>query len=376
MRDLVQRTRDRLEILQSLWAAAIVTAALTIGLNVLLAAAGWALPGWLDPAQGFVVFAIVSGAGFLLAREHRSERLRRAAAAATALLEAELGVWVPTGPISHVTLRTLARAARRHELPEKISPALGGGALGARIQEDVDEFERATSHDAGELSPPRANALVRDVIRRGAELTVAADSYNSRAMELLGSGMQWDVEGRHKKLEPDAKSLSVPLLATVDAAEDLEELANPKGAHLADQERDRLDDERRSVERGLQTAAAAAAEQLGDAVQPGVPVATMSREDVAAWRQRIGEAQRAFQAPVAGRGFEMHPISHRAWVATNDAVLDVDRELTDLQERLRTGDTGRAIETCREVDRKLGRLGDAIKWLREIQLDSPPRAAG
>lgn len=91
--DLKKGIRDRLEVLQNLWAAALATAALTIALNAALAALGWALPAWLDPAQGFVVFAIVSGVGFLLVREHYRERLMRTAAAATNLLDGDLAPW-------------------------------------------------------------------------------------------------------------------------------------------------------------------------------------------------------------------------------------------------------------------------------------------
>src|SRR5439155_3102691 len=251
--------------------------------NLTLAAGSWALPGWLDPAQGFVVFAIVSGVGFLLAREHRSERIRHTAAAATTLLEAELAVWLPTGPISHVTLRTLARAARRHKLPETIGPSLGMVPVGRRIQDHLDEFERATSHDAGELSPPRANVLVRDVLRRGAELTTAADVYSARAMELLGSELRWDTAARHAKLEKDGADLSTSLLATVDAGEGLEELANAKAARAAAEERNHLEAERMDLERGLQVTAAGAAAELERAVQPGAAIDTMTGDDVGAW---------------------------------------------------------------------------------------------
>lgn len=206
------------------------------------------------------------------------------------------------------------------------------------------------------------------------KLVLAADAYSRRSSELLGSAIRYDIEGRHSQLAPDASDLAVPLLATVEAAEGLEELADARSALAAAEERDRLAAARAARERELQAVAARAAEQLERDVQPGGPIDAMRREDVEAWRQRIAEAQRAFQAPLAGRGLEMHPISHRAWVATNDAVLDVDRDLTDLQERLRTGDLQRTGETRRDIENKLGRLSAAIAWLREIKLADPPTA--
>ena len=87
-----------------------------------------------------------------------------------------------------------------------------------------------------------------------------------------------------------------------------------------------------------------------------------------AWRDRVAAAQNSFRERVGGRGTEMHPRTHRAWVETNDAVNDLDRELVNLAERLRVGDAERAAETRSAIAAMLRRVAEAAARLRTIEM--------
>src|SRR5437867_3778865 len=68
--------RERLAVLEQLWAAAAATAIFTIGLNVAFIRFDVTLPDWLSPAQGFIVAAVVSAVGYWRVRERRREAAR------------------------------------------------------------------------------------------------------------------------------------------------------------------------------------------------------------------------------------------------------------------------------------------------------------
>jgi len=401
MRDLVQRTRDRLEILQNLWAAAIVTAALTIGLNVLLAAAGWALPGWLDPAQGFVVFAIVSGVGFLIARQEHRQRLETTVAAVRTLLDDELAVRLPAEMPGHVTLRTLAAAAAAGDLATEIAPALNNlSPLGWRLKDRVDDFERATAHDAGLLSPPRANLLVRNVIRRTPALVEAADKYNGKVFELLISELRYDLVKRHAAIAPEAAALTTELIAFVADGEELERLGDAarwRREHVALEQwvasrttmRQRLQSLAAGAAVSLLTSAAPSPEDLasssiGDAaatlreIAAADPVTFAGDEEAATvrWIGRARAAGATASQTVAGQGWQMHPWTHDLWVAiTAIDLLSLERVLQAQQGALharalgRDNDSKAMRETIEEnLTQARKDVRDAVKKLVE-QID-------
>jgi hypothetical protein len=352
--------RDRLEILEQLYAVAAVTAILTIALNLALRAFGLTVPDWAGPATGFVVAVPVSAIGYWSSRDRHRQQLRDAVQAAVNLLDWDLAVGWDAGRSSHrpLTIRDLARAARTDQLQDVLDAGVTGGyPLSRRIDEFVGDFERRTAHSAGLLVPPRANTLVAQTIR---EMRQAG--YAAAASLESGAGNLTEFTAR--------------LLRGVDAAEELELTYDRKAARHAAAERDAAATKRAARRVELQGIAAAAAHDVETNATPPDRLSNLRRmatlRDVAAadtfafaasdeanaipeWRQRISRARDAFQAAVLGTGYDMDPRTHRSWIAVTDELRELDNALTELgsllETRTRADDRERSTLDARIMER-------------------------
>jgi hypothetical protein len=145
------------------------------------------------------------------------------------------------------------------------------------------------------------------------------------------------------------------------AAEELEAMLDRRAFRIAEAERDRVDALAHRTRMELQNRVRDAAREVLVSVTPlseALARSSLARADmtlrdlgtlerfafapqqeaadVATWRAQIGPAQQALLAAIEGRGLEMHPRTHRAWIAVNDAVRQLDNAIGDLHSGLST----------------------------------------
>lgn len=360
---LADRARDMgdaLADLEQLWGPAVATAALTIGLGLLLMATGNEIPRVLGPAAGLAIAALVSYVGYWRLRAQRRRRLLRVAGAASRLLDTQIGTGagefdaLVQGPrYQGVTIRGLARAHRQGRLGDELAYATG---LAGGIESQRVDFEQATAHHAERLSPPRANVLVERVILSASDAAAAAGVYESEATDALIE-QRYELEKRRARLVSPLDAFGQQLVRVQAAAEALEDLADRPALRQANAERDRRDVALRSTRLELQSAAAAAGEEILASARPPteldpalapivtlralVPLAsfafasTVEGAALARWRENI-EAAHVLAGAVGRRGPDMHERTRAAWRGASDALNDLDRAITDLQQGLET----------------------------------------
>ncbi len=376
-RSAARAARDRLDVLEQLYGVAAVTTfvLLVIGIAVdrgLIAAP----PHWVDPAIGFAVAAAVSGVGYWAARSRRRERLRDVAAATSALVDAPIGSGITAPGFHSTSLRELARLAIDDHLLDGLGTLEYGPHVASRLYALIDAFERVVLRSVGELAPPRANGLAAQAARQLREATAAIDAFLDHRNALFASELRGDATARNAALADDVKGIAAPARAGVGACEALESLYDEKAAVAARARRDRAAVHGSEVRRGLQATVVEAAEALLHELRPGfLEQSTLRRwdADLAAivsakpfafdaeiedealmdWRKRIDRAHEVFRLPIEGRGLEMAPATHSAWVDVNGAVLSTDRCITRLLENLATsrkegGDTPAVLERIEE----------------------------
>jgi hypothetical protein len=335
---------DRFAILEQLWAVAATTAILTVGLTVGLEAFGLAIDDPWQPAQGFVIAALVSFAGHRLAAGGQRARLATVASAAARALDTPLSRFAYTLPEAKtVSVRALARAESAGRLDDELN--LWAESILADALDDLCvEFERETVRHVERLSPPRANTLVDRIVRGLRDAALAMHRMAETGTDFGGRGLL---------------DFRLQLSRVRSAAEELEGLRDRGAFRIAEAERDRVDAAAHRTRRELQDRVRDAARQILVSLAPSPEALARSsasrgdvtlRElgalerfafapeheaaDVGAWRAQTGPTQRAFLAAIEGRGLEMHPRTHRAWIAANDAVRELDNALGDLHSGL------------------------------------------
>ena len=130
------------------------------------------------------------------------------------------------------------------------------------IQSYVNEVERATSHCAGRLWPPRGNAVVSRVIAEGSVAVDVSAAYEARERDLLEGELRYDEAGRRDAMTVTRARLADALVAVAHAGEQLEEIHDPHRARAGAARRDADDASASIARRELQAIAANGAEKL------------------------------------------------------------------------------------------------------------------
>lgn len=387
--DFARDVADGLSVLQHLWAVAAASAVVTVGLGVVMVGFGVTVPSVFQPALGLVVTAVVSGIGYLAARSRLRQDLSEVSIAATSIVnDADLALGWDAARPSHrrLTIRDLAGAAARGDLADQLFVASAGSELSARLDEFREYFERKTSRHRRHLSPPRANKLVESIIRALSDSVGAAEAYERQRLDALSSGWQ-------EQPIPAVAELGEVLVRVAQATDELFKIDDRLSARAFAESFTEAQAEAASVRGELQAAVAHAAQQLLKDAAPAPAalersplrrtegglreVALLSTfafdgaieiDALAEWRSRVNVAQAAFLAAVEGRGYEMHPRTHRAWTSTNDAARQLNNAIAALHSDLEHEPELPSVKPgdpppLRAVDE---RRGDVLEKVRQL----------